>query len=1342
MQQTTTLGFNGGFNSDLYKAYYDGNTYLEATNFTATTTGGSTLGALENAKGNELVSSLSFGTDQEIIGYANVVEDLVIFTTSNGEYDEELYDTSDDLDGISMIHFYDTSEDELTTLYSDEDSTSKLNFVTNAEYRIVGVGREETSLIKKVYWVDGKNEFRYIDLNRDYTGLEATVFNSIPVNDLTLTIEQDIINGSGSYTAGTVYHAVQFYVKNGASSTVTQHTMPIKLSEYSGLKDGGTDSGDDANCSIQVTISDIPDEILNQYNRIRLYSIYYTTYGSDPAVNIVSERSLLNDSIIIVDTGEYIDESSLSELLTLNQTTYIPQAIASKDNYLFLGNLQEDTFTSDAIDEWDSRAYRFNSSGVSKIYDTSETYEIELDSTIKVVSTTYSDATVGEDVPEDFDCFNPYNNIYDTTLYDKITNSTDYRYQSDGSTIGGEGINVSYHFENDTRTIDSNARTGASESSTFVVTNQSDEYSTYGDLIECEDGEVYRVGIRFFNDKGQSSFVKWIGDILWEESLSSDDMKTTTSTSDNQYSNARVLVVNVSNLPDDDSINAFQIVRCVRDSTSTSIVASGLLQPITEINSDDVYTLTVSNRISTVADGTALFRFVSPNLMFNDGGEISISSYKFRTYNKISDYEWDIATFGDDSDQHGYGYKFIGLGSLDTGTAYQSYSNLSTIEDSEWAEPQYAQDDYTDSVITVNGYQYLNQQDFSDDNDYAAGCSALIVALTDDIYIEDDDLAETTSHLYSSIIKNNTLTRYGGSSYQDILNSEYIPFSKPKSSALKVDFTTSGESTAGSNVLTDMLNTDSFSVGDLVKLTIVTGDTIISSTAITDIDSDNSTITIEDEIDTSYATIFVSRLEYDTLTCVYGDVYTNPFYFMNLLYYDDDTSTKDGAFCMTSFPVTTKMDLRRRSDRMLDFYTGTDDIQGVVDDADIMFLAETTTTGIELQADVYDTDIGDLYTYNTAYSCENEAMMSYAKPYDYDNNSVSTTKIIASDKKTNGESEDNWTNFSSGDYIEIDSAYGGVNDLMLMDSTMFFWQDKAFGKLAINDRSVISDSSGSQVSLGSGDVLERYDYISTEVGNRDKYSISKSDNAIFWYYSPRDTINRFNGNLEEISTSAGISNHLASDPATNPISVSDFLAKETIFKLGSKVLVYDWLNGKFTSNYTYLPEWLIPEFDGNFLSSGDSINVYRHNSDDVIRGTYYGVANDSTIKHICNKDFDITKVFDVMNWHSTSLNSGVNQYGDTFSTYRIYNDYQNTDWQTVDWKRKERSFTTIIPRDRVNAPQSDNVDIFDDSNIDSTQTYKRRIRDKYIIIDLEYVNLEDTKFSVPYLNIGYRASIR
>lgn len=1580
------LTFNKGMNSDLDKSLRDGSTYYRAENFTLTPSASDSVGAFVNTKGN-IDTGITFALNHEIVGYVNLLASLIVFTTDGT--DSAIYE----------IENPDSDSPVTTLVYNDSASTGKLNF--NTSNPITAVPIKESENIRKVYWVDGVNDLRYINLDEDYTGVDASIFNMVPPNDLEATIKSKLLEG-GNYTAGVVQHAFQFYRQNGADSTVSNFTVPLKLTKASTGLMGGTDIEENTFKSVKVDIENISNEMLSLYNRVKVFSLFYSTQTGTPVVSLVGNYEITTNSISIVDSNNPLSTVDLEELVSYKETSFSADSIATKNDNLFLANVKETSFTSTDIDDWDSRAYRFDSSG-----EWARVYDVATDTPTDVAGvnnpsgfTPYTINLAGDPLPLDHDAFNKYNSVYELDYVTRQSAANQYKYTGDGTSIGGEGTNVKF-------TFDSHHKNIATLSTDDLINYKKDEVftslSTFETraMVECQAGEIYRVGIKFFNDKGQSSFVKWVGDILFEERPEHPDAnpiftnhRVYNDASTGLWSQVHVLKVDIKNMPADPNITGWQLVRVKRNRKDSSILASGIAAPVYSVSGESfyrpyyhwnstgapntMYSLIDSKMIldNSTPDGTSTFdrsvvQFISPDLMMNgnnpDIGECRVA------INAISDSSSaDWGTIGANhivSSQ--FNYSLISATSNTTSTGHE-------IEFYRYIDPQHAQLASKELSVPIGSLTYLNQARSLGDDNYAGANSSVVIKLDTNIDIGATDGTSYRDYAYASILQNVDISRYDGVTYEARLNNSYIEFS------------------------------------EVYPITTTT----------------------------AYGTV--------------GDVWSAPFDLIHLYYQDSPDDAKEAIQHFLSFSTQSRVDVRYRSDRLREFTTIND--SNVTDDKKTMFPQETVAEGIKLQPDLYDENIGDLYKYNTAYSTVPEVRISVPKPFDFPEEVKNGTKVINSEKKINGESVDNWLVYKPSNFIEVNSSYGDISNLKVVDSNLFFWQESAFGRLAVNDRYVIGEGAG-QLALGSGGVLERFDYISTDVGCSDKFAISSATNSILWYDSRDKRIYSYGGDLVDLSTVKGVTKYLDGKNTVDPIMALDDHGDSMLFKAEDEVLAYDLLSSNFSSVLTFNPKWIMPLYSGNYLSSEDGVSLYKHYSDGVARGNYYGVDNKSTIKHICSSAYPITKVFDNVSWASTSIdtdtsnvapgydfafirntNEGLpgdelvmgfyieegiqdpifsfdvrlepdsvpghtveniglhrrldpnpnysrgytpitlstswqtvtfdmtgelstgnqmalflnavggavlptgfklgirnvslthstgtsitdyiafntsfpdeqrwdivqytddvksseytgpdvptssfdflkattsvivpdaeflrvrgfirlkypskigkdpgkitisvtsptrgtgtesfdlstgdwygfsfsvgsatgaipsgeeltysiagnltdvyqgavieltglymyyidsfadwipvnptynssaipnityyptgvpdipfspsNQYEDTFDRYRFYDDYQNTDWQDINWKRKERTFTSIIPRDRVNAPQFNNVNIFEPSNLDSSQTYKRRMRDKYLICDFEYDNTSGNVFSCPYIVINYRQSIR
>ena len=85
---------------------------------------------------------------------------------------------------------------------------------------------------------------------------------------------------------------------------------------------------------------------------------------------------------------------------------------------------------------------------------------------------------------------------------------------------------------------------------------------------------------------------------------------------------------------------------------------------------------------------------------------------------------------------------------------------------------------------------------------------------------------------------------------------------------------------------------------------------------------------------------------------------------------------------------------------------------------------------------------------------------------------------------------------------------------------MYYLQSTAFGTVAVNERSLITDNNQAALLLGTGDVLTRYDNISTFDGSDvvNDPSVLISPSSLYWYDSNKKSLCVFNqGGLNSLS---------------------------------------------------------------------------------------------------------------------------------------------------------------------------------------------------------------------------------
>ena len=382
-------------------------------------------------------------------------------------------------------------------------------------------------------------------------------------------------------------------------------------------------------------------------------------------------------------------------------------------------------------------------------------------------------------------------------------------------------------------------------------------------------------------------------------------------------------------------------------------------------------------------------------------------------------------------------------------------------------------------------------------------------------------------------------------------------------------------------------------------------------------------------------------------------------------------------------------------------------------------------------------------------------------------------RIWRSQEKTDGEQVESWSIYKPDLYKDVESAYGPINNLIIFQDKMFYFQDKGFGVAQVDEQKVVQsgDNTASDLVLGSSGILERYDYISTKTGTKHQFSMSVSDYSIIWFDALARKMYRYKpSGLEPVSDIKGLNAFLYSrlygvlQTNDNPYrfrgihSTYDFRHNEfyMTFLDASQdeplqiTLVYNDLLDGYVGEYTHYPKVYINDklniFSPNpyVILGTESEELFIHNYGNYV--TFYDQTPDfSTLSFILNSNPTIEKVlnnleFVVEAFKPNRLGTYDTQYDavaqidfyDFFDDMRVYDNYQNTDWFTLipntldysgrtNYARKHKSiWNTRIPSDKVITP---NTSIFDPANISTIKpSMTRRFKDKWFMIELRYNN--------------------
>lgn len=196
----------------------------------------------------------------------------------------------------------------------------------------------ETQQIKKVYFVDGKNNPRAINILKQYDANDMGDISlgfALQLNE-NFTVNK-IWNVDGHYPAGKVQFAFSYYNDQQTETNLVEVTP---MYDCTGLHQAiSADSPNTSEHSFRLTI----DNLDTQYQFLRVYMFFFSS-SQQPVIRYIeryygdattwSDRLDYDEFDLIDYTGTYSD-------LMAKSSNIVPYTLATKDNYLFYGNIKE-----------------------------------------------------------------------------------------------------------------------------------------------------------------------------------------------------------------------------------------------------------------------------------------------------------------------------------------------------------------------------------------------------------------------------------------------------------------------------------------------------------------------------------------------------------------------------------------------------------------------------------------------------------------------------------------------------------------------------------------------------------------------------------------------------------------------------------------------------------------------------------------------------------------------------------------------------------------------------------------------------------------------------------------
>lgn len=283
-----------------------------------------------------------------IIGYCILNNYLVLFTTDHQRLIDRIY---------RLTLNSDEFEEEITEiilLYEGE------NLGFNSNYLIDAIPYYETELIQKVYWIDGINQPRVInianmensnlpkqhlgDVNYDPYGFVQEIYSDY--NPIQVT--KNYVGGM--FHAGVIQYAYSFFNENAQETPVIDVT-PLY---YIAHEDRGEKPDTRVGCTFTLSL-EIPEDFLKKFDYVRFYSIYRSSLNTTPLVKVINEIEINNPDATGPKTYNFIDDNTQgyvydAQQLLIRNNKIVPQTFNYKDGKLFFGNFKNEINLTDIED--------------------------------------------------------------------------------------------------------------------------------------------------------------------------------------------------------------------------------------------------------------------------------------------------------------------------------------------------------------------------------------------------------------------------------------------------------------------------------------------------------------------------------------------------------------------------------------------------------------------------------------------------------------------------------------------------------------------------------------------------------------------------------------------------------------------------------------------------------------------------------------------------------------------------------------------------------------------------------------------------------------------------------
>ena len=364
---------------------------------------------------------------------------------------------------------------------------------------------------------------------------------------------------------------------------------------------------------------------------------------------------------------------------------------------------------------------------------------------------------------------------------------------------------------------------------------------------------------------------------------------------------------------------------------------------------------------------------------------------------------------------------------------------------------------------------------------------------------------------------------------------------------------------------------------------------------------------------------------------------------------------------------------------------------------------------------------------NTAYSqSDNYFTYSITDPYisqitEYSNMFTWTLTKQAMSRN------DNWLAVNLIAYYNATGSFGKITRIINYRNNLFCFQDNAISQIAYNERVALTPSDGVPIEIGNSGKVQGLNYISSNVGCQNRWSVCPSKGYLYWVDDRRAEIYRFGEGLEPFSTANGFSDWVKANTygedwkpilSTNvPITTYYDNNNDDIYFVTEKdCLAYNEKINAFESFFSYEDSFIlnsagntivIKEQDALVKDMLDYTDLYNENDtswwSNGIRGDglssvelmhegeynkFFGDYKPYYLRFkVYPTDLQRDKIYTNLEFNLDAFDEkDIYMPDDTFTRVRVWNEYQwgemNFDniYGTTSYKKRFRTWYLQLPR--------------------------------------------------------------